>query len=157
MGKLRDRGKLPRNLIIKSSAILAPSDPASCSLLERLGADTINVSTDFSTAQIGAIREATQAPLDIYAESPDGIGGFVRHFETPELIEHCSSIYIKLGLRNSADIYPCGRHMKSLALRLSLERVRRSKLVYDLIQREYPDAQMSKAGLKFEDLGVPEI
>ena len=56
-----------------------------------------------------------------------------------------------------ADIYPYGRHMESLALSLSLERVRRSKLVYDLIQRECPDAQMSKAGLKFEDLGVPEI
>ena len=90
-------------------------------------------------------------------EYPDGIGGFVRHFETPELIEHCSPIYIKQGLRNSADIYPYGRQMKSLALSLSPERVRRSKLVYDLIQREYPDAQMSKAGLKFEDLSVPEI
>ena len=157
VAKLRDSGKLPRNLIIKSSAILAPANPASCSLLERLGADTVNVSTDLSTAQISAIREATQAPLDIYVESPDGIGGFVRHFETPELIEHCSPIYIKLGLRNSADIYPYGQHLESLALNLSLERVRRSKLVYDLIQREYPHAQMSKAGLNFEDLGVPEI
>ena len=157
VGKLRDSGKLPRNLIIKSSAILAPANPASCSLLERLGADTINVSTDLSTAQISAIREATLAPLDIYVESPDGIGGFVRHFETPELIEHCSPIYIKLGLRNSVDIYPYGRHLESLALNLSLERVRRSKLVYDLIQRECPDAQMSKAGLNFEALGVPEI
>ena len=157
VGKLKDSGKLPRNLIIKSSAILAPANPASCALLERLGADTINVSTDLSTAQISAIREATLAPLDIYVESPDGIGGFVRHFETPELIEHCSPIYIKLGLRNSVDIYPYGRHLESLALNLSLERVRRSKLVYDLIQRECPDAQMSKAGLNFEDLGVPEI
>lgn len=59
VGKLRDSGKLPRNLIIKSSAILAPTNPASCSLLECLGADTISVSSDLSTAEISAIREAT--------------------------------------------------------------------------------------------------
>ncbi len=157
VGKLRGAGKLPKNLIIKSSAILAPANPASCSLLERLGTDTLNVSTDLSTAQISAIREATEKPLDIYVESPDGIGGFVRHFETPELIEHCSPIYIKLGLRNSADIYPYGKHMESLALNLSLERVRRSKLVCDLIEREAPGARMSKTGVHFQDLGVPEI
>ncbi len=157
VGRLRNEGKLPKSLIIKSSAILAPANPASCSLLERLGADTINVSTDLSTAQISAIRKATKAPLDIYVESPDGIGGFVRHFETPDLIEYCSPIYIKLGLRNSADIYPYGKHLESLALDLSLERVRRSKLVYDLIQRETPNSEMSKVGVNFEDLGVPEI
>ena len=31
--------------------------------------------------QLAAIREACDAPLDIYVEAPDNFGGFVRHYE----------------------------------------------------------------------------
>jgi hypothetical protein len=153
--RLRQDGKLPSDLIIKSSAILAPANPASCQLLERIGSDTINVSTDLSTPQLSAIRQAIDAPLDIYIEAPDGLGGYVRHFETPDFIRFAAPIYIKLGLRNSTDIYPYGKQLESVALNLTQERVRRSKLVYDLIQRESPSSLMSQTGVAHEDLGVP--
>ena len=146
--QLRERGKLPNDLIIKSSEILAPANPASCKILETIGSNTINVSTDLSTAQLSAIRQSIDAPLDIYIEAPDGIGGFVRHFETPDFIRLASPIYVKLGLRNSTDIYPYGKQLESVALNLTQERVRRSKLVYDLIQREFPAATMSETGMK---------
>ncbi len=155
--QLREKGELPSNLIVKSSAILAPANPASCRLLEEIGSDTINVSTDLSTVQLSAIRQVIDAPLDIYIEAPDGLGGYVRHFETPDMIQFSAPIYVKLGLRNSTDIYPYGKQLEAVALNLSLERVRRSKLVYDLIQREMPEARMSATGVRHEDLGVPEI
>lgn len=153
--RLREKGKLPRELIIKSSAILAPANPASCQLLERIGSDTINVSTDLSTPQLSAIRQAINAPLDIYIEAPDGLGGYVRHFETPDFIRFAAPIYVKLGLRNSTDIYPYGKQLETVALNLTRERVRRSKLVLDLIQRELPSALVSKTGVAHSDLGVP--
>jgi hypothetical protein len=153
--ELRDQAKLPKELIVKSSAILAPANPASCKLLETIGADTINVSTDLSTPQLSAIRQAIDVPLDIYIEAPDGLGGYVRHFETPDFIRFAAPIYVKLGLRNSADIYPYGKQLESVALNLTQERVRRSKLVFDLIQREMPEAVISEVGIKHEDLGVP--
>ena len=64
---------------------------------------------------------------------------------------------MKLGLRNSPDIYPSGKHIEALALNLSRERVRRSKLVYDLIQREFPEAVLSDTGVHHADLGVPVV
>tara|TARA_B110000467_G_C18237387_1_gene432415 strand:- start:474 stop:767 length:294 start_codon:yes stop_codon:yes gene_type:complete len=91
----------------------------------------------------------------IYIEEPDGLGGYVRHFETPDFIRFAAPIYVKLGLRNSADIYPYGKQLESVALNLTQERVRRSKLVFDLIQREMPEAVISEVGIKHEDLGVP--
>ncbi len=157
VAKLRSSGQLPSELIIKSSAILAPANPATCQLLESIGSDTINVATDLSVDQLSAIRQSIDAPLDIYVESPDGLGGFVRHFETPDFIQFAAPIYIKLGLRNGPDIYPYGKHLESAALTLSEERVRRSKLVYDLIQRESPQATMSQPNVRHADLGVPVI
>ncbi len=155
--QLRDSGKLPSDLIVKSSAVMVPANPAFSKLLQDIGSDTVNVSTDLTTPQLSAIRQVLDAPLDIYIEAPDGLGGFVRHFETPDMIKYASPIYVKLGLRNSTDIYPFGEQLKTVAYNLSKERVRRSKLVYDLIQREAPEAKMSEIGVNHEDLGVPVI
>ena len=49
----------------------------------------------------------------MYVEAPDNIGGFVRHYETPELIRVAAPIYVKMGLRNHPDIYPSGTHLES--------------------------------------------
>jgi len=155
--EMRKNGDLPADLAIKSSAILSPSNPASARLLERIGSTTINVATDLSIEQLSAIRSVVDVPLDIYVEAPDGLGGFVRHHETPDMIKFAGPIYIKLGLRNSPDIYPTGKHLESLARNLSIERVRRSKLVYDLIQRVSPSAMISKTGIHHFDLAVPIV
>lgn len=157
VSQLRSGGKLPPELVIKSSAVMAPANPASCKLLEDIGSDTINVSTDLSVAQLSAVRSVLKAPLDIYLEAPDGLGGFVRHFEAPDMIRYAAPVYIKLGLRNSADIYPYGKQLEATALALTEERVRRSKLVYDLIQREAPEAKVSQTGIRHDDLGVPVL
>ena len=154
VSRLRKRGSLPAHTVIKASAVMAPSNPASVQILESLGADTINVATDLSPAQLSAIRAVTAAPLDIYIESPDGLGGFVRHHESPEIIRGAAPVYIKLELRNAPDIYPAGKHLEATVIDLCIERVRRSKLVLDLIRREYPEAVMSP--LSTDALGVPE-
>lgn len=153
VNELRNRGDLPPESIIKASAVMAPANPATVHLLESLGADTINVATDLSVAQMSSIRRVSHVPLDIYIESPDGLGGFVRHHESPEIIRYAAPVYLKLGLRNAPDIYPAGKHLSKAVIDLSQERVRRSKLVLDLIRREYPDVKLSPIGSP--DLGIP--
>ncbi|MBD5777976.1 U32 family peptidase [Pelagicoccus sp. NFK12] len=155
VSELRAQGQLPSNLIIKSSAVIAPANPASCRILERIGSDTINVATDLTIQQLSAIRQVVSAPIDMYVEAPDGLGGFVRHHETPDMITFAAPLYVKLGLRNSPDIYPYGGHLENLALSLTRERVRRSKLVYDLIQRQAPEAIISATNQSHADLAVP--
>ena len=76
--------------------------------------------------------------FDLYVEAPDNIGGFIRHYETPEFIRVAAPLYIKLGLKNSPDIYPCGTHIEATAIALSRERVRRARLVLDVIERYGP-------------------
>lgn len=156
VGRLRGEGNLPENLQIKTSAVMAPANPASVRFLQALGASTVNVATDLDVAKLSSIRQAVDIPLDIYVEAPDGLGGYVRHHEAPAMVEYVAPIYIKLGLRNSPDIYPSGIHLDPTVIHLSRERVRRSRLVLDLIRRELPEAVMSPVGT-IEQLGIPEI
>jgi hypothetical protein len=146
MGKMRAAGELPAELIIKTSVMMAPANPAAAALLERLGATTINIPSDLTMPQIAGIRAAISAPIDFYVEAPDNIGGFIRYYETPELIRVAAPIYLKFGLRNAPDIYPCGTHMEATAIALSRERVRRAAIAMEMIARCGAGAVMSPAG-----------
>jgi len=150
----RRSGFLPADMQAKISVMLPVSNPATARALVTLGADTLNLTTDLSLAQIAAIRSVVDVPLDIYVEVPDGFGGYIRTYEVPEMIRVASPVYVKLGLRNAPDIYPYGEQLKAVALNMSRERVHRARLVLDTIQRYYPEAVMSKPGAA--GLGVPE-
>ena len=148
IGRLRARGEFPEDLILKTSVMMAPCNPASASILEELGADTINIPSDLTIPQITAIRAAMSKPIDFYVEAPDNIGGFVRFYDIPELIRAGAPIYLKFGVRNSPDIYPTGTHLDVVAVNLSRERVRRAQLAMETIHRLCPKAEMSPAGAK---------
>src|SRR5436309_13682264 len=145
-GEMRKAGVLPRDMQFKISVMMASANPASIRLMENLGANTYNIPTDLTLAQIAAIRQAVDIPLDIYVEVPDDLGGFVRQYELPELVRIAAPVYIKFGLRNAPNIYPVGKHIESVALALSRERVRRAKMGLDLLARYYPDATQSEPG-----------
>src|SRR5262249_57398444 len=86
LGALRAAGELPANLVLKTSVLLPCANPDTARELERLGASTINVATDLSAAELGELRQACAAPLDVYVEVPDDQGGFVRFYEMPQMI-----------------------------------------------------------------------
>lgn len=153
IAKMRGSGDLPMDLIIKTSVMMAPTNPASASVIELLGADTINIPSDLSIPQIAAIRAAISAPIDFYVEAPDNIGGFIRYYEIPELIRVAAPVYLKFGLRNSPDVYPSGTHIENTVIALSRERVRRAEMAMEIISRYCPEAVMSP--LRAKDLGVP--
>lgn len=145
MGEMRAKGELPKDLIIKTSVMMPPCNPVTAKLFEDLGADTINIPSDLTIEQIGEIRHAIKAPIDFYVEAPDNIGGFIRYYEIPDIIRVAAPVYLKLGLRNSPDIYPCGTHIENTAIALSKERVRRAQIACELIARHAPWAVMSKS------------
>jgi len=152
-GDARQAGLLPRDMQAKVSVMLPAANPPAARVLERLGADTINIPTDLSLAQIAAIRAAVDVPLDVYVEAPDNVGGFVRHHELPELIRVASPVYVKFGLRNAPDVYPAGSHLESTTVALSRERVRRARLGMELLARSGYEPATSELGA--QGLAVP--
>ncbi|MCY3978754.1 MAG: U32 family peptidase [Chloroflexi bacterium] len=155
VNEMKKAGELPADLVVKISVQMGAANPISIKLLEDMGAGTYNTPTDLTLPQMAAIRAAIDIPLDIYVEAPDDFGGFVRHYETPELIRVASPVYVKLGLRNAANIYPSGLHIEDLAVKQSQERAHRTALVMNIIERYAGDAVMGEVGAA--DLGIPVV
>jgi Peptidase family U32 len=153
-GAARAAGVLPPDMQAKVSVMLPAANPSSARVLAELGASTINVPTDLTLPQLAAIRAAVDVPLDVYVESPDNLGGFVRHHEIPELVRVCAPVYLKFGLRNAPDVYPAGTHLEQLVVALGRERVRRARLGLDLLARSGADMSTSLRGA--EGLAVPQ-
>jgi Peptidase family U32 len=143
---MKREGLLPPSMEAKISVLLAVANPSAARVLTGLGAGTLNLPTDLTLAQIAAIRAATDLPLDIYIESADEFGGFLRYNELPHIIKVAAPVYLKFGLRNAPEVYPSGTHLESTVTALSRERVRRAEIALELIRRELPDAVMSAPG-----------
>jgi hypothetical protein len=156
LGRRRLDGRLPDTLVLKTSVLLPCANPATAALLQDLGATTINVATDLSPAELGELRDACTAPLDVYVEVPDDQGGFVRFYDVPDIVRLASPVYVKLGLRNAPNIYPSGLHLEELAVKLGRERVRRAELVLRLLAERAPELVEGRGDERPGDLGIPE-
>ena len=144
----REAGDLPSDLRIKLSALAGPANPAAFRVMQCLGADSINVPGDLTVHQLAEMRAAAAAAIDLYVESPDGAGGFVRHHEAPEFVRVAAPVYLKYGLRNAPDIYPVGAHLDAVARSSAAERVRRAALGMDILARHSLLDRMSPPGAR---------
>ncbi|MFD3666363.1 hypothetical protein ACFWVF_38125 [Streptomyces sp. NPDC058659] len=144
--RLRTEGVLPSDTTFKVSALIGPVNPAAFAVHERLGADSLNVPSDLTLAHLSEIRRVSRAPMDLYVEAPDDLGGYVRMYEAAELIRRGAPLYLKFGLSRAAGIYPYGAHLRDQALATARERVRRGRLVLDLLARLGADGGMSPLG-----------
>jgi hypothetical protein len=143
LGKMKADGELPADLVLKVSVSLPAANPATARVLEDLGATTINLPIDLSLAQIAAIRQAVDVPLDVYVEGADDFGGTVRHYEIPDLVRVAAPVHLKFTVRNSPGIYPSGEHLRPVVVATARERVRRAAIGLAILQRYYPKAVAS--------------
>ena len=151
----RTRGQLPGDLVVKASALLGASNPLGIKLLVDNGLNTINVASDISLARLAALRQVISIPIDLYIESPDGLGGFTRYHEIAEIVRVAAPIYLKFGLRNAPNVYPSGIHLELVALQTARERVRRAALGLQMLARLSQDFKTSQPGAP--GLGIPVL
>ncbi len=139
LDRLRRQGRLPADLVLKTSVLMPLTNGPTAELYERAGATSLNVSTDLSLAQLAEIRAATSAPIDMYVEVPDDQGGSVRFYDVPDVVRAAAPVYLKLGVRNAPNIYPSGQQHAATAEALGRERVRRAALVLRLLGELAPE------------------
>ena len=154
LGKAKQEGILPADLIIKGSALLGVANPIQIKLLQDIGMSTINVASSITLAQLAALRATIDIPIDLYIEAPDGLGGFTRFHELPEIVRVAAPIYLKFGLRNAPGIYPSGLHIEPAAILQGRERVRRAAIGMEHLEFYGSDYVMSEVGPK--DMGIPQ-
>ena len=149
----RLRGLLPENLVMKGSALMGVANPIGIKMLETAGLNTINVASDISLAKLAALRQTISIPIDLYIEGPDGLGGFTRYHELPEIIRVGAPIYLKFGLRNAPNIYPSGLHLENAAIQTGRERVHRAAIGMDHLARS--GLSFTTSALRAPGLGIP--
>lgn len=93
----REEGFLPTDSRLKVSAHMGHGNPASARVMESLGADSFNPVRDIQLQMLAAIRSAVRIPIDIHTENPKSSGGFIRHYEVPEMIRVAAPVYLKTG------------------------------------------------------------
>ena len=140
------RGDIPAETVWKMSVLAAPSNPAAIAVLSDLGADTINLPTDLTLAELAEMRAATRLPLDLYVEAPDAMGGVVRGEQTADLVAVAAPLYVKFGLRNSRPLYPAGMHVQADVELIAREKVRRAEIALEWLARRGLDLTQSKPG-----------
>ena len=148
-------GSIPQDVVFKLSVMKAPSNPATVKLVEKIGANTINLPTDLSLKELAEIRSATTLPIDLYVEAPDPLGGVVRGNEIVDLVKVSSPLYAKFGLRNSRPLYPSGLHIQADAIAIAREKVRRAEISMEWLKRIDSALVQSPAGAK--DSGIPQV
>ena len=138
LAKMREKGELANDVKFKLSAHAGGGNPASAKLFESIGLDSFNPVRDLSPSMIASIREAIDIPIDIHTENPKSTGGFIRHFEVPEIIKVASPVYLKTGGSVAK------HHNWDTTDAEAKARIRQVELVMNMIKRYYPEAIVSK-------------
>jgi len=140
LDKFREAGEIPSDCKFKVSAHTGFGNPCSAKLLEDIGANTINPVRDIQLQMLAAIRQAIDIPIDIHTENPASSGGFIRHYEVPEMVRIAAPVYLKTG----------GSVAKSHSWESSVEdakkRAKQIVLVKRVIDAYYPEALCSAKG-----------
>lgn len=144
--RLRSAGVLPADTTFKVSALIGPVNPASYAVFEGLGGDSVNIPSDLTLEHLTEIRRVSRAPMDLYLEAPDDLGGYVRMYDAAELIRRGAPLYLKFGLSKAPALYPSGAHVRETVLATARERVRRGRLALDLLGRLGAAGGMSPLG-----------
>jgi hypothetical protein len=151
---MQSAGELPADCGWKISVAMAPSNPAALVVLAGLGATTVNIPSDVTTAELAEMRAAIALPIDLYVESPDSLGGVVRGNELADLVAVGAPLYAKFGLRNSRPLYPAGEHLVDEAVAIARAKVARAAVALEWVARLDPGLVQSAAGA--EGLRVPQ-
>jgi hypothetical protein len=147
LAKMRRDGELPSKTHFKVSAHCGHGNPASAKLLEEIGANSFNPVRDLQIPMMAAIRRSINISLDLHMENPKSSGGFIRHYEAPEIIKEAAPVYLKTGGAVAA------HHGWETTDSEAGERVRQVFLVQSMIDRYYPEAKISNLGT--DDMSIP--
>lgn len=140
LNEARVAGFIPSDCRFKMSAHAGISNPCSARLMESIGLDSINPVRDIQLQMLAAMRQAVDVPIDIHTENPASSGGFIRHYEVPEMIRVAAPLYLKTGGSVA------GTHSWDTTVDQARQRAKQVALVKRMIDQYYPEAIISPRG-----------
>ncbi len=155
LNEMRKAGDIPKDVVFKVSIFAGHANPAGAKVLEMLGADTFNPVADLPLPMLAALRKAVDIPIDVHVYLFDSFGGFNRIWETPEITRVTAPCYYKIEPGASVgSLYKPWVSPDLLAF-MAREKVKTAEMIISLIEKNYPEAKLSKIGAK--DLAIPKL
>ena len=155
LNQMRKEGFLPRETIFKFSVFGGYCSAAGARVVQSMGVNSLNPSSDVSLPILGSIRKAIDIPLDVYLIVVDSFGGTFRAYEAPEIARIASPCYFKFEPGTSeGEIYKPwvteAWHQDFIR-----QKVRIASIVMELMERHAPGMKTSPRGAKDLVLPVP--
>jgi hypothetical protein len=155
LNKMREDGFIPKQTIFKFSVFGGYCSAAGAKVIESMGANTMNPTSDVSLPILAGIRKAVDIPLDIYVIIVDSFGGMFRAYEAPEIARVASPCYFKFEPGTSeGDIYKPwvteNWHREFIR-----QKVKIASVVLEIMGNHAPQLRMSGKGPS--DLVLPEF
>lgn len=141
LNEMRKAGEIPADCHFKVSAHTGHGNPCSAKLLESIGADSYKscFATSSSKCWLLCVRRWT-AQLTFIPKIRKSTGGFIRHYEVPEMIRIAAPIYLKTGGSVAAT------HSWNSTEDDARKRAKQCSLVKRMIDEYYPEAVWSPRG-----------
>ncbi|RJX32490.1 MAG: hypothetical protein C4525_10440 [Desulfarculus sp.] len=153
LDQMRREGFLPPETIFKFSVFGGYCNAAGAKVLQSLGVNTMNPSSDVSLPILAGIRQAVDMTLDVYVSIVDSFGGMFRAYEAPEIARVAAPCYFKIEPGTSeGDIY---KPWVSEAWHQEFvrQKVKIAAIVQEIMGRHAPGLTTSAAGAA--DLVLP--
>ena len=134
----KDGELLPSDSNLMASAHMGHNNPVGYRILENLGADTVATQRDMELPMIAALRSAVTIPIHVHIDNPQATGGFIRTYDSLEMIRLGAPIYLKTG---SSVLARHGMRMTTSEAEQVAQRVITN---VQIMKRVYPEAIQSQ-------------
>jgi hypothetical protein len=155
VSRMREEGFIPRETVFKWSAFGGYCSAAGAKVVENLGANSMNPTSDVSLAILAGMRQAVAIPIDIYMFITDAEGGMFRIYDASEVARVTAPCYFKIEPGScQAEIYKPWVQ-ESWHAEFMREKVKEAGIFQEIMARHAPNMKLSKKGPA--DLVLPVI
>lgn len=156
LNSMRQEGFLPRETMFKFSVFGGYCSAAGAKIVESMGVNSLNPSSDVSLPILGSIRKAINIPLDIYLIIVDSFGGMFRAYEAPEIARIASPCYFKFEPGTSeGEIYKPWIS-ETWHKEFIRQKVKMASIIMEIMERHAPELKASPKGAADLVLPVPD-
>lgn len=155
VNRMREEGFIPRETVFKWSAFGGYCSAAGAKVVENMGADSMNPTSDVSLAILAGMRKTVNIPIDIYMFITDAEGGMYRIYEAPEVARVTAPCYFKIEPGISQAVMYKPWIQESWHAEFMREKVKEAAIFQEIMAKHAPDMKLSKKGPS--DLILPVI
>jgi len=155
VNRMREEGFIPKETVFKWSAFGGYCSAAGAKVVENMGANSMNPTSDVSLAILAGMRKAVDIPIDIYMFITDAEGGMYRIYEAPEVARVTAPCYFKIEPGISQGVMYKPWIQESWHAEFMREKVKEAAIFQEVMAKHAPNMILSKKGPT--DLILPEI